>query len=1048
MLEIIAAILIAFLSMFIPGILLAAVLLKKTELHPFEIVVIGFIFGMIAPATLTWLEAYLDSYIHFFSFSLTLFEINALILTIIGAALSYQQGILKDFNKFITEFLTEKNKPQTSMIAEQQTEHKSEEHTEHVIHESKNKNTWWVWAVLLTLMLLTFYTRIEGISTAPKFFEFDPYFDMFATFTILTNGHQFLNDTSAWPLIAQGTNHRIEPVVPYLEAYWYSLINSLKYHYTQLHTSLMSYVGSVYPPITAALLVFVIFALLYHEYNEYIALIGAALTTTMPVLLTTFIAGEQLVEPWGIMTLFFFFYAYTLAIRDIKNKRLAILAGIAFASTFLGAHYYTVTTGVLVLYILAQGIIDVLRDDITTDFYKMNAIVIATFAVLFILFTIYNTTLEARVPKVFGVPITLSGPILSLALIAVLDYVPKIMKQRNIIFKELNLQTKVAWLAFIGVVSVVAILFTPVGNPIKGYLELSARFTTPSKALFMTVQEYIPTGLFYNFGAQGFGPIGANTFGLPMLVWFVSLTSLILIGVSIVFRRSRVGILYMAIALPLMFAGFSEVKYLPHFGVAYILLFCIILGELLFLSQNKYKLVIKKRHEAEAEMRLKPSVYSEHRLLFESILVVSGFFIFGIFALLAATVYLIGAKYFLNHTYSRNDTYLIALSVILFLFSFSSRGFVYGENSTMIQALGAAYVNFKNPSQTCSTLNNANNGLGYSIYCNLIPSYWLNSMKWIRENVGPYAPRVLSWWDYGDWINWFGNTNAVLRGDNAYASEDYATAAHFVLGSKYNYTPQALAGFMNDNQTKYVLFDQDLIAKWQALDFLACVRINATSRAFAIAQARAQNLTSPYVLGTSNCEIKHDPQYALVPLQALVPINSSTQQSINNYCTISGASNIYIRAYLVIGPNLSNNTVCVSSVPDKNGVLSVYNESGTKLNAVIQSSYFLGVINVNTPPRPQPFVQFLMIYTPNGPNNTVTNAPSDFYNSNFYKGFFYGQLPGFTQVYPQNTTGMNLVNASYPVRILAINNFTGSLPPIVKKPTWISNNYSMPGFGT
>ena len=55
-------------------------------------------------------------------------------------------------------------------------------------------------------------------------------------------------------------------------------------------------------------------------------------------------------------------------------------------------------------------------------------------------------------------------------------------------------------------------------------------------------------------------------------------------------------------------------------------------------------------------------------------------------------------------------------------------------------------------------------------------------MAWLRQNVGTYNARVLAWWDYGDWINWFGNSHAVLRGDNSAPAEDYATAASFVMG--------------------------------------------------------------------------------------------------------------------------------------------------------------------------------------------------------------------------------------------------------------------------
>ena len=95
-----ATILVAFLSIFVPGVLLSFALLKKTELHAFEITVIGIIFGLIGPPTLTWLESYLMDYIHFFTYSLTLFSVNVLLLTVVGAVLCYKEGIFKDFMAF------------------------------------------------------------------------------------------------------------------------------------------------------------------------------------------------------------------------------------------------------------------------------------------------------------------------------------------------------------------------------------------------------------------------------------------------------------------------------------------------------------------------------------------------------------------------------------------------------------------------------------------------------------------------------------------------------------------------------------------------------------------------------------------------------------------------------------------------------------------------------------------------------------------------------------------------------------------------------------
>jgi hypothetical protein len=361
---------------------------------------------------------------------------------------------------------------------------------------------------------------------------------------------------------------------------------------------------------------------------------------------------------------------------------------------------------------------------------------------------------------------------------------------------------------------------------------------------------------------------------------------------------------------------------------------------------------------------------------------------------------------------------------------------IMGESASIIQALSAASLHASNPANACSILS-VTSSTGYDLYCNVVPAYWLAATSWMRQNIGPYAPRVLAWWDYGDWINWFGNTNAVIRGDNANVTEDYATAASFVFGSNDSFGPSVLANIMNHNQTKYVLFDSGLTQKWQALDFLACVDVNATSRAYAIAQGPVQNPPVPFALGTSPCELKHDPVFVLVPLAVLTNSNAT---SLSYYCSISNSTNTYIKVYEVTGSTLLNSSVCISSSPKSNGVATLYSSTGTKINAAIQLSSYLGVTSV----QGTEFVEYLAVYLPNGPNGTITDAPTAFYNSNFYRAFYLGSLPGFTEVYPANATGINYINASYPIRIFALNNFTGTLPAVPAKPSWLHNNYTMP----
>ena len=488
-----ATILVAFLSILVPGVLLSFALLRKTELHAFEITVIGVIFGLIGPATLTWLESYLMDYIHFFSFSLTLFAVNVLFLTLVGLVLCYTEGVFKDFKALIAgkpkanpsrnetvvedarqilsmmpkgeaivsrhideekalhskqqeemrlaSGLTKEEKDKISALHTEDQNRLLEEHmreeqlllkdiqpvTTPAKESKKSDKMWAVWTVLLIIMILSFATRMFNISVAPKFFEFDPYFDMLNTESVITYGYQVLLSPSAWPGVAAGTVLRVEPLIPYLEAYWYDLANVLGPHYATFNTNLMSYVGSFYPPITAALLVFVVFQLLYHEYDEKIGLIGAALAMMMPVLYTTFIAGEQLLEPWGIFALFFFLASYLLAVRNPKDKRLAILAGIAFASNFLGAHYYTVTTGILAAYIVLQGIIGITRKENLKDFYTMNAWVLAIIIIFYAVYNPYSSTLANRIPNLLDIPVIVAFPLFSLLFVVVAEYLSNML---------------------------------------------------------------------------------------------------------------------------------------------------------------------------------------------------------------------------------------------------------------------------------------------------------------------------------------------------------------------------------------------------------------------------------------------------------------------------------------------------------------------------------------------------------------------------------------------------------------------------------------------
>ena len=1016
----IEALLIGIIGVVVPGYLLALALLNKTGMNKLFIFMIGIAFGLIFPPTMIWLESYLIPVSPIFAFSAGLYNINIVILSIIGLILSVREGAIDvnaltskkpkaarhsvkeeiehDYKKRIQnlreraatnsavlkvikahekdeEYLVHRHAEELSALKDIGPEerrsieekHAKEEKKLYQEHEDEELNLIGgkpkpeehgmtvnlVYVGLIVLMLITFLTRIANIGVSPTYFEFDPYYDMISTEYILVHGYQLMYDNAAWPGFLSNSIHRIQPLVPYLQAYWYSISNTAGAAATSVNTGLLSLVSSYYPPITAALLVLSIFIFLYYEYGKMPALLGAGIATFMPALVTTFIAGEQLLEPWGIFAMFFFYATYLLAVNNPKEYRYTILAGIAFASNFLGAHYFTVTAGVLAFYIFLQGIINVLKNNDNLDFYKMNGLLILIIAVSYSVYAVYGATLTSRTPSILGIPIVISMPLLALAFVAVLEYLPRILKQRGYLSK-VNTLTYVELLAALMIISVLLIAFTPVGKPFDKYIALSEHFTTPSSPLFMTVQEYAPTGFNYNFGAFGFGLIGETVAGAPLLLWGVMVAFTALMFYAIYTRDSRSSVLSLAMVWPLAVAGMSEVKYLPHFGVAYIIAICAILGELMI-------------------------ILPEYRRI--------------------------------SYT---NPILIIAL--IIFIVEFAVTAPTFG-----------ALI-----SPNCTTINTQGNAIAADMYCNQVSGYWINATNWMKQNVGPYGPRILAWWDYGDWINWFGNSNAVLRGDNAVPQLDYQTAAQYVLGPKDGYNTTELQTFMNNNQAGYILMDNELVPKWGALDFLACIDTNQTSMAYA--QSQGVSSGAPYLLGTSPCELSHDPAFMYIAIS----------QNVNNYCQYGNSTNVALKGFLVVGNNPLNSTYCVPLRFLQSGNATyVYNSNGTKTDMLLSSQpvLFGGETNISG----QTFISFMVLMAPNGPNDTVKNPLSLFYESNYYKGFFLGHLNGFSLAYPSSFSGINYVNSTNEIMIYKLNNFTGSLPNVTPKASWVHNNLTMPG---
>jgi hypothetical protein len=276
---------------------------------------------------------------------------------------------------------------------------------------------------------------------------------------------------------------------------------------------------------------------------------------------------------------------------------------------------------------------------------------------------------------------------------------------------------------------------------------------------------------------------------------------------------------------------------------------------------------------------------------------------------------------------------------------------------------------------------------GASFRCNRLTDYWVDSMQWISNNT-PNDARVTSWWDYGHWINFFGERDTVLRNEQASQEMIGRVAYDYIIGSD-----QDLISSMNYFDSQYIIFDEEIIGgingqpfgdKYGALNYLACAHAGLTN----------VNQTP----GSSQCEVDHNPEQIVIPTPTAA-----------NTCTISESqqlTGVLAYPYGINGVDQQNPVYCVgeATLADGEKIPATYylNESDSNGDLVLNKG-FIRVLDQDSSGT----ILAEMVYNNSvvwpGPNGTVVDGMSDaktaFYTSNLYQAFFNGNLPGFTLAY-------------------------------------------------
>lgn len=798
----------------------------------------------------------------------------------------------------------------------------------------------WAWVALVAIMALAFFVRIQSLSAT--YYEFDPYYYNVMQEQVLTHGEVLRYDDLAW--YPHRDSHRNPPIIAYLTSAWYSI-------YTQggaYDHLLLSTVAAAYPPLVGALLCFLMFELVALEYRREIGLIAAGLVAFTPQLMEKFLAGVSEQLPWGIFAAFFFYAAYAHAVKH-ESRRFAVLAAIALASVSLGSKAQILAYLVFAGYVGLQAVVDYFRGKMSRRFIELNAIVflgaiVGEYGLMMYLPSGFHFTIPSELFPMAG---ALAG---AGVLYVISEKTSKVEEKLNYFIA----------LAVVGLVFLLLPAIGPipsVGSVMADQLNRAVGYAKPDCGLAQTVAEEGATGggWLAEFAAGAFVYLSIPIRELGINILYVFLIGGLASLAYAIKNGSRVGLLYAVAIVPISYVGINKIKYLVHFGFMLVLAFAALVGGIQQLAKEYFE---KPKENKEKQY-----------VVYGAVGVLALLLLFIVWAVLwnadvalaiATGVLALAASALVVDAVVRKDKVsafasIAGLAAVFLLLQFS----------LMVPIVSAAVaynsVNGSDWGQLmafCGTVE----GMPRQIYCNRIPPYWSEPMEWIEHNVEDDA-RVLHWWDYGHWTNFFGRKKTVTRNDHAHMDIDLEVADKMVAN-----TPEEMAKFMRQTKAKYLLLDYDLIGKWGALTYLSCYRNNETKCEIGPGKDECDTVKYMY----ERVFIAREPQ-------------------LNDFCETENGNRG------LVGYSWPWTSYCVVPTADSNGntMMLLYNQDGT-INRAATFKYGEQSIDGRV------FDQYILWYPKQwiDGSNALEDAKSEYYNSVFYQGFYLGEIPGFEQVYP------------------------------------------------
>ncbi len=754
--QLVAALIVALVT-FIPGILASFALLHGVKLSRLEKILFGLVLGAILAPVLSAAEfTFLG-----FGYSAALFVANSAVIALVSLAVLYKQKQLESLPALAL--------PKIGSAGAEITPARV---------ESWVKNNW-VACLLVVLLLTGFYVRF-ATAWSTNFFEFDPYYYDKVTERLVQNGAiPLFTSESYYP---EQAFMRWAPIMHYLTGGWYMLYqNILGGPYSKDSLIL---VAQLYAPFVGALLSFLAFLIIREEYNEYIALIPAALFAFTPQLLKKLSAGVNEQQPWGIFAAILLFTVFLLAVNR-KSYRLAVLAALAAAANILGSQQYIWPFLVIGAYVAIQALLDFLAGETDERLLKINAIVAGGALAANALMYLFQEASYTPLPQ-NSVLIWVAAFLFSAALYALTKFVSLSS------FKE-----RAAWACAVTLVCAIAVAFTPIGANALSYASATTTYAQAGSALGKTIQEEGVTSneMFvssFGFFAGAFEPSNVLKFAA-----LLSALSAVMALWSKKMKRGAIALAAVVFALTVLNAQVDGVLQWLAAGTGSEA----VANAVSFFVNNDVFLYMLIALFATSVSYLASEKKNRSALLF--MLVFFPVAYIGLnklkYMLHLAVALCIAAGYIFGEA-------LRAFESSADLFAITDKKTIYTYALAGLFLIGVVVVALQ-----ARTVDNSMTELGFT----RMTDDWVQAYKWMAENT-PKDSRVMSWWDYGHWTTFFGERDTVLDPNNAYAEFDQGVARSFVNGNWKD-----LYSRMEFHKATHVLVDADLVGKWGALVFLS-----------------------------------------------------------------------------------------------------------------------------------------------------------------------------------------------------------------------------------